>query len=131
PCGRPVEESRLMSYSQTNIQLYGQLFQADWPDADLRGVQAAYELAMSLFAGHFRPNHKPFLAHLVGTASILATHGADSTSVAAGLLHSAYSHGEFGDGSRGMTSAKRRTVRRAVGDPCESLIARYTSFRWQ
>src|SRR5438067_10245267 len=86
---------------------------------------------MSLFAGHFRPNHKPFLAHLVGTASILATHGADSTTVAAGLLHSAYSHGEFGDGSRGMTSAKRRTVRRAVGDPCESLIARYTSFRWQ
>jgi (p)ppGpp synthase/HD superfamily hydrolase len=120
-----------MSYAQTNIQLYGQLFQAHWPDADLRSVQAAYGLAMKVFSGHFRPNHKPFLAHLVGTASILATHGGDAMIVAAGLLHSAYSHGEFGDGSRGMTSAKRRTVRRAVGETCESLIAHYTSLRWK
>src|SRR6059058_2198532 len=103
-----------MPYAQTNIELYGQLFQADSPDADLRGVQAAYELAMRLFAGHFRPNHKPFLAHLVGTASILAAHGGDSRLVAAGLLHSAYSHGEFGDGSRAMTAAKRRTLHRAI-----------------
>ncbi len=99
------------SYAQTNIQLYGQLLQCNWSDADLRQVQAAYALAMTIFAGHYRPNHKSFLAHLVGTASILAAHDADATIVAAGLLHSAYSHGEFGDGSRGMTAAKRRTVR--------------------
>jgi (p)ppGpp synthase/HD superfamily hydrolase len=121
----------MMPYAQTNIQLYGQLFQAGWADADLRRVQASYGLAMTVFAGHFRPNHKSFLAHLVGTASILATHGGDSSIVAAGLLHSAYSHGEFGDGSRGMTSAKRRKVRRAIGDHCETLIARYTSLRWK
>ena len=121
----------MKTYAQTNIQLYGQLFQQNWADADLRLVQAAYGLAMTVFAGHYRPNQKSFLAHLVGTASILAAHGADATVVAAGLLHSAYSHGEFGDGSRGMTVAKRQTVRRAVGDPCESLIARYTAMRWK
>lgn len=120
-----------MSYAQTNIQLYDQLFQTHWTDADLRRVQAAYELAMTAFAGHFRPNHKFFLAHLVGTASILAAHDADSTVAAAGLLHSAYLHGEFGDGSRGMTAAKRRTVCRAVGDDCESLIAHYTATHWK
>ena len=119
------------SYAQTNIQLYGQLLQRNWIDADLRQVQAAYALAMTVFAGHYRPNHKSFLAHLIGTASILAAHGADTTIVAAGLLHSAYSHGEFGDGSRGMTAAKRQTVRRASGDPCEALIARYTTMRWK
>jgi (p)ppGpp synthase/HD superfamily hydrolase len=120
-----------MAYAQTNIQLYGQLFQAGWADADLRRVQTAYGLAMTIFAGHFRPNHKSFLAHVVGTGSILAAHGGDSSIVAAGLLHSAYSHGEFGDGSRGITAAKTRKVRRTVGEHCETLIARYTSLRWK
>ena len=119
-----------MPYAQTNIQLYSQLLQADWIDAELRRVQAAYELAMRLFAGHFRPNQKTFLAHLVGTASILAAHGGESETVVAGLLHSVYSHGEFGDSSRGVTPAKRQIVRRAVGDRCEALIAGYTSIRW-
>ena len=100
------------SYAQTNIQLYGQLFEANWADADLRRVHAAYGLAMKIFAGHFRPNRKPFLSHLVGVGSILATHGGEASVVAAGMLHSAYSHGEFGDGGRGMTSAKRQEVRR-------------------
>jgi (p)ppGpp synthase/HD superfamily hydrolase len=117
-------------YAQTNIQLYSQLFQAAWAETDLRRVQAAYELAMPIFAGHFRPNHKPFLAHLVGVASILAAHGADSTTVAAGLLHSAYSHGEFGDGSREMTPRKRRQVCRAVGAPCEAIVAHYACLSW-
>ncbi|MEX2170754.1 MAG: DUF6817 domain-containing protein [Pirellulales bacterium] len=119
-----------MPYAQTNIQLYSQLLQADWADAELRRVQAAYELAMRLFAGHFRPNQKTFLAHLVGTASILAAHGGESETVVAGLLHSVYSHGEFGNSSRGITSAKRQVVRGAVGDHCEALIDRYTSIRW-
>ena len=121
----------MSSYAQTNIQLYGQLFQLNWPDADLRQVNAAYGLATTVFAGHYRPNHKSFLAHLVGTASILAAHGADSLTVAAGLLHSAYSHGEFGDGSRGMTPSKRQTVRRVTGEQSESLIAHYTAQRWK
>lgn len=120
-----------MTYAQTNIQLYSRLLEARWSEADLRRLHAAYDLAMRLFAGHFRPNHKPFLAHLVGTASILAEHGVDSGTVTAGLLHSAYSHGEFGDGSRGVTAAKARTMRRAIGDECESIVARYTSIRWQ
>jgi (p)ppGpp synthase/HD superfamily hydrolase len=120
----------MSSYAQTNIQLYCQLFRQNWLNADLRVVHAAHKLAVTLFAGHYRPNHKTFVAHLVGAASILAAHGAESSTVAAGLLHSAYSHGEFGDGSRGMTASKRQTVRRSVGDHSESLIARYTALRW-
>jgi (p)ppGpp synthase/HD superfamily hydrolase len=118
------------AYAQTNIQLYGQLFAANWADADLRRIHAAYGLAMTVFAGHFRPNGKPFLSHLVGVASILAPHGGEASVVAAGLLHSAYSHGEFGDSGRGMTSAKRRQVCRAVGDDVEALVVRYSAMRW-
>jgi (p)ppGpp synthase/HD superfamily hydrolase len=117
-------------YAQTNIQLFNQLGQDGRGDSDRRQVHAAYELAMALFAGHFRPNHKPFLAHLVGTASILAANGASLKLITAGLLHSAYSHGEFGDGSRGINDRKRRQVRGVIGFESEAVIAQYTSFAW-
>ena len=119
-----------MRYAQTNLQLYNQLRAAGWDDAQQREVHGAYQLAMSIFAGHYRPNHKPFLAHLVGVASILATHGAPATTVAAGLLHSAYSHGEFGEGTRGITPRKRRQVQQVVGASCETLIACYAASPW-
>ncbi len=120
----------MTDYAQTNIQLYNQLRRAGSAEADLRRIHAAYELAVSLFAGQLRPNHKPFLAHLVGTASILLAHAASADVAAAGLLHSAYSHGEFGDGSRGVKLFKQRSVRRAVGEECESLVADYATFPW-
>lgn len=119
-----------MSYAQTNVQLYNQLRRLDWADDDLRHVQAAYQLAMRVVAGHYRANEKPFLSHLVGVASILASCGAPSTIVSAGLLHAVYHHGEFGDGSRGMREDKRRKVRRAVGAACEELVVRYASWQW-
>jgi (p)ppGpp synthase/HD superfamily hydrolase len=119
-----------MSYAQTNVQLYNQLRGAAWADDDLRHVQAAYQLAMRVVAGHYRPNEKPELAHLVGVASILAACGAPSTLVSAGLLHGVYHQGEFGDGSRGASEEKRREVRRAVGAACEELVARYAAFPW-
>jgi (p)ppGpp synthase/HD superfamily hydrolase len=117
----------MMANAQTNIQLYNQLLRAGSCEADLRLIHAGYQLAASIFTGHVRPNHKVFLAHLVGTASILAVHGADAETAAAGLLHSAYSHGEFGDGSRGIAKRKRDRVLSAVGPACEALIARYSS----
>jgi (p)ppGpp synthase/HD superfamily hydrolase len=119
-----------MQPAQTNIQLYNQLCRSGWTESDLSHLHDAYQWAMPIFAGHFRPNDKPFLAHLVGVASILATSGVESTVVAAGLLHSAYSHGEFGDGSRGITDRKRLQARRAVGAACEKLIARYATMSW-
>src|SRR5262245_50211616 len=101
-----------MSYAQTNIQLYTQLLREGRGEQDLRVVHAAYELAMSLFAGQVRPNHRTFLSHVVAVSSILAESGADATIIAAGLLHSAYLLGEFGDGTRGVKEHKRRRIRR-------------------
>jgi (p)ppGpp synthase/HD superfamily hydrolase len=117
-------------YAQTNLQLYGQLLAAGRPEPELRLVRDAYELALRLFAGHFRGNSKPFLAHLVGVASILAEHGHAIETAAAGLLHSVYSFGEFGAGTRGVSTRKRREVRRAVGTAVEDLVAQYTTADW-
>lgn len=120
----------MTGYAQTNIQLYNQLRELGYPAADLSLAHRAHALAMELFIGAFRGSCRPFLAHLVGTASVLAWLRAPIAVVAAGLLHSAYSHGEFGNYWRGMSEAKRRRVRAAVGDDVEGLVARYTRLRW-
>jgi (p)ppGpp synthase/HD superfamily hydrolase len=120
----------LNHYAQTILQLYAQLRELGCSKSQLLLMRGTYELAVSLFTSQFRANGKPFLAHLVGTASILATHGASISVVAAGLLHAAYLQGEFGDGRAGITNARRRKVRQTVGDEVEKLIFEYTRFAW-
>ena len=60
------------SCAQTNIQLFNQLRRDAYSDGDLNLVRHAYESAMVLFSGRFQPSGKSFIAHVVGTASILA-----------------------------------------------------------
>lgn len=115
---------------QTNLQLYAQLVDLGYSEADLATVARSYELSMTLFPGTYRGSGKPFLAHLVGTAGIVATLRARAALVATGLLHAAYTHGEFGNGWRGVSDAKRARVRAAVGPEIEDLVARYTALRW-
>lgn len=112
--------------AQTNLQLYQQLFESRWSDESIVMVREAYDLARQLFVGSYRPNHKSFLEHLVGTASALAAWGESREMVITGLLHSSYLYGEFGDGSRQMTRQKRRVVRDTVGSEAEALIQKYT-----
>lgn len=119
-----------LSSAQTNLQLFAVLRQTGQSTVEIACVRAAYELAMLIFAGCYRGSGKPFLAHAVGTASILASVNARAPVVAAGLLHAAYSHGEFGDGWRGPTPARRDRLRDAVGAEVEELVARYTAFIW-
>lgn len=118
------------AYAQTNLQLFNQLREAGYAEADLAGVAAAYELAMSLFSGQFRSSGKTFLAHLVGTASVLASCGEPPTVVTAGLLHAAYASGEWGDGGARVTDERRSRVRAAIGDEAERLVHRYTKLKW-
>jgi (p)ppGpp synthase/HD superfamily hydrolase len=80
----------MASRAQTHLQFCRQMQDAEYSTQDLVLVDRAYRLAMQLFAGHYRPNNKPFIAHLVGTASILAAVHQPAFVVAAGLLHSAY-----------------------------------------
>jgi hypothetical protein len=116
--------------AQTNVQLLEQLRTAALPLDERTELQRAYRLAMELFSGCYRPSGRVFLAHLIGTASIAACFDARNAVIAAGLLHSAYSHGEFGNGVRGATEARREIVRQAVGAPVEARIHRYSAFRW-
>jgi (p)ppGpp synthase/HD superfamily hydrolase len=117
-------------YAQTNLQLYTQLRERGYTPEQLATVRAGYDLVMELCTASFRGSGKPLLAHLVGTASILASIDQPVTIVTAGLLHAAYALGDFGDGRLGMTEGKRQRVRAAVGHEIEDLVARYTAFDW-
>lgn len=118
------------TYAQTNLQLFNQLRRARYSDADIFYVCDVYNFALQIFAGRFRGSGKPFISHLIGTASILATLRVSVNVVAAGLLHAAYIYGEYATDQRGMTEAKHELVRRAVGVETEELIAGYTALKW-
>jgi (p)ppGpp synthase/HD superfamily hydrolase len=118
------------SYAQTNIQLFNQLHRRGYGAADLEAVVSAYELMISLMTGRFRASGKTFIAHLVGTASILGSLQVPSPLVAAGLLHAVYSAGDFGDERPGISDAKRERVRSVVGEQVEEYVCRYHTLSW-
>jgi Guanosine polyphosphate pyrophosphohydrolases/synthetases len=118
-------------YAQTNLQLYRQLAAEGYDAADVETVGRAHEVGLRLFPGTYRGSGKPFLAHLVGTASVLVSLRARVPVVVTGLLHAVYTHGEFGNGWPGMTDVRRAKIRSEVGEEIEDLIARYTRLTWK
>ena len=85
-----------------------------------------------LYAGYYQGDGKPFVAHGVGVASIVAGLGQPAPIVAVALLHAVYANADFGDGAgAGATPARRRVVQAAVGAPVEELVFRFTQVRIQ
>lgn len=116
--------------AQTNLQLYGQLLAAGHGMQEVIGIRDAYALAAKLFAGQLRPEGRPFVCHVVGVASLLAMVEAPRATIVAGLLHSAYSHGDFGYGKGQVAGNARSRVRAVVGDEIECVVAAYAHQRW-
>jgi gluconolactonase len=118
-------------YAQTNLQLYNQLGGAGYSVADLSLVRDAYELATVLFAGRFQPSGKSFIAHVVGTASVLASLRLPARVVAAGLLHNVFTNGDFGDGRPGISPAKRDQIAEALGTDIAEYAAQFVTLYWE
>jgi (p)ppGpp synthase/HD superfamily hydrolase len=115
-------------YAQTHLQLYRQLQDASYSEEDVVLVDRAYRIAMRLFAGHYRPNNKPFLIHLVGVASILVNARQSAAVIAAGLLHSAY----LGRGRKGsrINRIHRKQIAESLGQKVEEIIYAYSNRNW-
>jgi (p)ppGpp synthase/HD superfamily hydrolase len=120
----------MVESTQTNLQLYNRLVTLGWPSDDLRRARDAYELAAGLFSGQYRCSGKTFVAHLVGTAGVVAATDGRVDLVLAGLLHAAYENGDFGAGRRATHELRRATVRRAVGTTAEALVDAYSTTPW-
>jgi len=116
--------------AQTNIQLYHQCMALEYGDLDLVALRDSYRLAQAWFNGLYRGCGRPFLVHLIGTASILARHGAPVSLVTAGMLHSVYEFGALGIGGRGITDEKRRYVAHKTNPGIEILLCNYASIDW-
>jgi hypothetical protein len=119
----------VLEVAQTNLQLYNQLCALQWDEADLAAVRRAYELARDLFSGQYRASGKTFVAHAVGTASAVAAVEPRVDLVLAGLLHAAYTVGDFGP-ARLALAGRRPVVRAAVGAPAELVVLHYSSTTW-
>jgi hypothetical protein len=121
---------KAMRIAQTNIQLYNQLRDRGLALDDLLLVHRAYEFLTTLYPGYYQADGKPFVAHGVGVASILAGIDQPGELVAVGLLHNIYGNGDFGDGGgSAVTPFRRDLVREAVGAPVETLLVRFAELR--
>lgn len=117
--------------AQTNLQLTRQLHAAGYSGEDIAAVQRAYEFALPAFSAQYRASGKPFVAHLVGTTSVLAAQGERADMLLAGLLHAVYSNGDLGvEPGKRQSPRRRQHVRTTAGVAAEALIAAYDDSQW-
>jgi hypothetical protein len=120
----------LASIAPVNTRLYGQLIAQGRPEHELRDIRRAYDLCSLLYAGMFQADGRPFSAHTVSVASIVAQLGLPSPIVAMALIHNVYENADFGDGLRSaITPARRRRVLDAVGADIEACALRFSELR--
>ena len=119
-----------MQIAQTNIQLYNQLRAAGRSLDELVAVRDAYEFLTTLYPGYFQADGKPFVAHSVGVASIVASLEQPTDFVVVGLLHNIYGNADFGDGREpGITPKRALLVEEAVGEHVAGLLQRFRELR--
>jgi hypothetical protein len=77
---------------QTRSDLLDLARERGYEHEDLALIASAWPVAHVLMDGGYRPCGRPFVDHLVGTASVLVRYDFRADIVAAGLLHTAYTH---------------------------------------
>jgi GT2 family glycosyltransferase len=88
-------------------------------------IADAYHLAHVLTAGGYRPCGRPFVNHLVGTASVLVRYDFSVVTVLAGLMHAAYTHSPaHPDGPEAAVTALAILLG-GDGSPVERLVRAY------
>jgi hypothetical protein len=87
--GQPMVAADL---AQTRSALREQAIARGYDAGDVRKIEWACDYATRLCDGLYRADGRPFLNHVIGTASALVRYGFRHDIVAAGLLHAAYAH---------------------------------------
>lgn len=84
-----------LTWSQTVDGIYAEARQTGWSD-ELADLMQAYTLIEPMFTGWCRASGRPFLCHLVGTASLMLQHGGTRDEVLAALTHAVIESGAYG-----------------------------------
>lgn len=100
---------------------------------DLERIEASYWRALWLSNGGYRPCGRPFINHLVGTASVLVHYGFEVRLIQAALMHAAYTHAPHFGGGPGKTVEAVAGKLGGLGSGLERAVRAYTvrSTRWQ
>lgn len=121
---------RAADVAQTNLRLFAQLGGLGYSSQDIVYVRTAYDLATELFTNAFRGSGKPFVCHLVGTASAAACETSDREVIAVGLLHAAHALGRWPSRLGKTRPAQRKHVAGLLGERAAALLDGYTAFSW-
>jgi hypothetical protein len=98
-------------FAQTWPQLLQQLRKQNWSVDEIQRAKRCHDVGRELANGLYRASGKPFIAHLIGTASILAAYGAPPVLVESALVHAAYDGLAVArDGADGGAAALRQRV---------------------
>jgi hypothetical protein len=99
----------------------------------LERIEESYWRALRLSNGGYRPCGRPFINHLVGTASVLVHYGFEARLVQAALLHAAYTYAPHFDGGPQKTVDTVARRLGGLGSGLERAVRAYTvrSTRWQ
>jgi hypothetical protein len=113
--------------AQTNLELYAQAIDHGYSQQQRRSLADAYELALRQVFRLARGSGKPFIAHLVGTASLVLESGAPDDWVIGALLHALYQRRVPFEG--GLSPEQRRVViADRFGRVVDDVVVRYTAF---
>lgn len=78
--------------AQTRCALREQALRRGYAEKEVASMENACDFATLIFDGLYRPDGRPFLNHVIGTASALVRYEVTTPVVLAGLMHAAYSH---------------------------------------
>jgi hypothetical protein len=91
-----ITRDRMMGASDLAQNFSGLAAQANlrgFSSQSITELARAHRAAIELSNGMYRPCGRPFINHLVGTASVLLFYGCSLRLIIAGMLHSTISHG--------------------------------------
>jgi len=113
--------------AQTNLELYAQAISRGYSRDQCRVLADAYVFALRQVFTLARGSGKPFIAHLVGTASLVMESGCPDNWVIGALLHAIYQNRIHFEA--GLAPEERRSVvSDRFGTQVDELVLRYTSF---
>lgn len=113
--------------AQTNLQLYKQMMDCGYAKEDIALVNQAYLFTINKVHLMYRGSGKPFICHLVGTASLMVLCKQSVDVILAALMHALYQNRVPFEGCKDI-SKRRVIMAKKFGAECDRLIDEYTSF---
>jgi GT2 family glycosyltransferase len=111
--------------AQSRSDLLDQAAQRGYGDEALAQLAKAWRLMQTYMNASYRPCGRPFINHLVGTASVLIRYGFRLDIVLAGLMHTIYTHRPQAlSGPAGTQEASR--LLGGPGKPVEKRVRAYS-----